>query len=199
MSFKESDLIGQLLIQKGLITVEALERALSEQAHSQERLGDILIRLGLISDDDFYKMLSQQSGVEYIKIKDIKIDPAVIENIPAKFACHYELIPIKLEDDTITVAMVDPLDILTIDNIKVMTSMSVSVVLARPNAMRAARAWMTDAYADTTFIAGADGQAHRDADCDAAQAGGAGMILVFIVVALVVLSWADRKCWKVKR
>ena len=96
MSSKETDLIGQLLIQKGLITVEALERALSEQEHSQDRIGDILIKLGLISDDDFYKTLSQQSGVDYIKLKDVKIDPAVIEKIPAKFACHYELIPIEI-------------------------------------------------------------------------------------------------------
>ena len=122
MSSKESDLIGQLLIQKGLITVEVLERALAQQEHSQEHIGDILIRLGLINEDDFYTILSQQSGVEYVKIKDIKIDPLIIENIPAKFACHYELIPIEITDNMITVAMSNPLDIHTIDDIKLLNS-----------------------------------------------------------------------------
>ncbi len=119
-----------MLIQKGLITVEALERALSEQEHSQERIGDILIKLGLINDDDFYKILSQQSGVDYIRLRDIKIDPVVIEKIPAKFACHYELIPIEITDSTITVAMTNPLDIHTIDDIRLLLKRDIKAVLA---------------------------------------------------------------------
>ena len=102
----------------------------SAQEHSQDRIGDILIRLGLISDDNFYKILSQQSGVEYIRIKDIRIDPAVIEKIPAKFACHYELIPIEVAGNTITVAMTNPLDIHTIDDIRLLLKRDIKPVLA---------------------------------------------------------------------
>lgn len=83
---KDSDLIGQLLLQKGLITAEGLERALLEQEYSKEHLGDILIKIGLINEDLFYKTLSEKTGVEYVKLRDVKIDPAVIEKIPAKFA-----------------------------------------------------------------------------------------------------------------
>lgn len=126
----ESNLIGQLLVQKGFITFEALERVLSEQEHLQTRLGDILIKKGLISEDDFYNMLSQQSGVPYIKLKDIKIDPSVIKEIPAKFACHYELIPIEVKDDEITVAMANPLDIHTIDDIRLLLKKEIKAVLA---------------------------------------------------------------------
>ncbi|MFA5143363.1 MAG: ATPase, T2SS/T4P/T4SS family [Candidatus Omnitrophota bacterium] len=127
---KESNLIGQVLIQKGLITVEALERALSEQQHLQERIGDVLIKLGLINEDDFYRILSEQSGVEYVRLKDVKIDPAVIEQIPAKFACHYELIPIEISDNTITMAMANPLDIHTVDDIKLLLKKDIKPVLA---------------------------------------------------------------------
>ncbi|MDO8524983.1 MAG: GspE/PulE family protein [Candidatus Omnitrophota bacterium] len=130
MSSKESDLIGQLLIQNGFLTVEALERALSEQERSQERIGDILIRLGLIGEDNFYRILSQQSGVEYIKLKDIKIGQEVIEKIPAKFACHYELIPIEITENTITVAMANPLDIHTIDDIRLLLKRDIKALLA---------------------------------------------------------------------
>ncbi len=130
MSSKEFELIGQLLIQKGLITASALERALAEQEHRQERIGDILIKLGLVNENDFYKVLSQQSGVEFIKLRSVKIDPAVIEKIPAKFACHYELIPIEITDDQITVAMTNPLDIHTIDDIKLLLKKEIKAVLA---------------------------------------------------------------------
>ncbi|MFA6320903.1 MAG: ATPase, T2SS/T4P/T4SS family [Candidatus Omnitrophota bacterium] len=127
---KDSDLIGQLLVQKGLITVEALERALLQQEHSQERVGDILVSLGLISEDDFYGILSKQSGVEYIKLKNIKMDPAVINEIPAKFACHYELLPIEVSGNTVTVAMSNPLDIHTIDDIRLLLKKEIKAVLA---------------------------------------------------------------------
>ena len=130
MSVKESNLIGQLLVQKGLITVEALERALLQQEHLQERLGDILIKAGLVSEDDFYKILSEQSGVAYVKLTEIKIDPAVIEKIPAKFACHYELIPIEISNTTITVAMSNPLDIHTIDDIRLLLKKEIKAVLS---------------------------------------------------------------------
>lgn len=130
MSAKESNLIGQILIQKGLITVEALERALSEQAHSQERVGDILIKLGLINEDDFFRILSEQSGVEYVKLRNVQIDPSVIEEIPAKFACHYELIPIDITGSTITVAMSNPLDIHTIDDLKLLLKKDIKAVLS---------------------------------------------------------------------
>ncbi|MDD5428431.1 MAG: GspE/PulE family protein [Candidatus Omnitrophica bacterium] len=127
---KDSSLIGQLLVQKGLITMEALERALSEQEHSQERIGDILVKTGLIAEDDFYNILSQQSGVGYIKLKDIRINPKVIDEIPAKFACHYELIPIEITDSSITVAMTNPLDIHTIDDLRLLLKKEIKAVLA---------------------------------------------------------------------
>ena len=130
MSLKESSLIGQLLVQKGLITVEALERALSEQEHLQERIGDILIRSGAVVEEDFYKTLSEQSGVPYVRLKEIKISPEVIKKIPAKFACHYELIPIEIADNVITVAMSNPLDIHTIDDIQLLLKTDIRTVLA---------------------------------------------------------------------
>lgn len=130
MPFKESELIGQLLVQKGLITVESLERALLQQEKGQEFLGETLVKLGFISQDDLYKILSEQLGVSYIKIRDAKIDHAVIAQIPAKFACHYELIPIKSEGNVITVATANPLDIHTIDDIKLLLKKEIKTVLA---------------------------------------------------------------------
>ena len=130
MAFKESELIGQLLVQKGLITVEALERALLEQEKAQEFLGETLVKLGYVSQDELYKILSEQLGVSYVKIKDIQIDHSVIARIPAKFACHYGLVPIKSEGNVITVATANPLDIHTVDDIKLLLKKDIKTVLA---------------------------------------------------------------------
>ncbi|MFA4982299.1 MAG: ATPase, T2SS/T4P/T4SS family [Candidatus Omnitrophota bacterium] len=130
MPLNDSDLIGQLLLQKGLVTIEGLERALLEQEYSKEHLGDILIKLGLINEDVFYKALSEKTGVEYIKLRSVKIDPSVIDKIPAKFATHYELIPISIDDNLITVAMANPLDIHTVDDIRLLLKKEIKTVLA---------------------------------------------------------------------
>ncbi|MDP3790729.1 MAG: ATPase, T2SS/T4P/T4SS family [Candidatus Omnitrophota bacterium] len=126
----QSDLIGQLLVMRGLINMESLERALLEQEKHKELLGETLIKLGLITSEQFYTALAGQLGVEYIKLKDVTIDPAVINEIPAKFACYYELMPIKVEGDMITVAMSNPLDIHTIDDIKLLLKKDIKTVLS---------------------------------------------------------------------
>lgn len=126
----EPGLIGQLLVMKGLISIESLQRALTEQGKHRDFLGETLIKLGLITTDQFYGVLAEQLGVEYVKLTEIQIDPATIDEIPAKFACHYELIPIKIEGNTITVAMIDPLDIHTIDDIRLLLKKEIKTVLA---------------------------------------------------------------------
>lgn len=126
----ESEFIGQLLVSKGLISVEALERALKRQEDSKELLGEILIQTGAISEDIFYSALSQQTGIEYIKLKDVKITRSIIDTIPAKFATHYGLIPVKIESGVITVAMSNPFDIHTIDDLRLLLSREIRPVLA---------------------------------------------------------------------
>jgi type II secretion system protein E len=115
---------------KGLINVETLERALAEQEKHKNLLGETLIKLGLITSDQFYSVLSEQLGVEYVKLKETDIDASVVNEIPAKFACHYELMPIKLEGNTITVAMANPMDIHTTDDIRLLLKKDIRTVLA---------------------------------------------------------------------
>lgn len=126
----QPELIGQFLIMKGLINMESLERALLDQEQRKDLLGETLIKLGLITADQFYTALSEQLGLEYVILRDIRIDAATINEIPAKFACHYELMPIKIENNIITVAMANPMDIHTIDDIKLLLKKEVKTVLA---------------------------------------------------------------------
>ena len=130
MPLKESELIGQLLVQKGIITVDALERALLEQERMKTLLGETLIRLGAITEEAFYKALSEQLGVEYIRLRNIEITPSIINEIPARFACYYKLIPISSENDIITIAMANPLDIHTLDDIKLLLKKEIKTALA---------------------------------------------------------------------
>jgi len=130
MSIKEWEIIGQLLIQKGLITINQLDKALKEQEKTGLLLGTILVKLGYIDKGRLFNVLSDQFGAKYVKLKNIKIPHETIEQIPAKFATHYKLIPIKFEDNAITVAMANPLDIHTLDDLKLLLKKDIHTVLS---------------------------------------------------------------------
>ena len=126
---KSTLLIGEMLVANGLITQEDLEVALNEKKKSGGFLGAILIRLGLVSETDLLPLLSGQLGIEYVRIKELKVDPKVIRKVPARFACHYKLMPVRMEKGILTIAMTDPLDVHTIDDLKLLLRCEVNPVL----------------------------------------------------------------------
>ncbi|HAZ09839.1 MAG: hypothetical protein A2047_04065 [Omnitrophica bacterium GWA2_41_15] len=130
MRDRRSSLLGEILIQKKLITKEQLELGLNEHKKTGEFLGASLIKLGFIKENDLYSALSKQLNIPYIKLKEIQIDAKVLEKLPAKFACHYKVMPIKLEENTLTIATRDPLDVRTLDDIRLFSGFNVISVLA---------------------------------------------------------------------
>lgn len=101
--------IGQLLINKNLITAEQLEMALGEQNKTGEYLGVILVNKGFLKEEDFLKTLSEQLSIPFMKLKEVEIDPLAVKKVPAKFAWHYKVMPIKFEDNKLIIASFDPL------------------------------------------------------------------------------------------
>ena len=104
MAMKTKKLLGKLLVENGMISEEQLEAALKEQKKTKEFLGTTIIKLGFASEENILTTLSKQLEIEYAKLKDLKIDPELINEVPAKFAYHYKFIPIKLENNILTIA-----------------------------------------------------------------------------------------------
>ncbi len=132
------DTLKEILLRDALISPEDLDRAIEKQERSGGELSRILLSLKLIAEDQLSVVLSEALQLPLINLNLFRIDPSLLKLIPKETAEKSLLVPISKLNDQLTIAMVDPLDILTIDNIKAMTSMSVSVVLARPKEMRAA-------------------------------------------------------------
>jgi len=130
MSIEKTTYLGERLIQKGLISQEELDIGLREHAKSGQFLGVTLVNLGYIKEDQLYPVLSEQLKIPFVRIKDLTIPPEVFEKVPARFACHYKLIPIRFEKNTLTVAVTDPLDIKTLDDLKLFLGYDVKGVLA---------------------------------------------------------------------
>ncbi len=122
--------LGELLIKRNFITPEQLKKAVDEQKLKGGRLESSLVRLGFIKEDELLSFLSAQYRVPSVKISKMEINPSVIKLIPSSISKKYFIIPINRTGPKLTVAMVDPSNIVVIDEIKFMTGFNVEPVVA---------------------------------------------------------------------
>jgi len=125
-----ADRLGELLIQRNIITTEQLQKALDEQKIRGGRIGSSLLRLGYIKEDELLSFLSAQHRVPSVKLSKMEINPNVIKLIPSSIVKKYFIIPINRVGPKLTLAMADPLNIIVIDEIKFMTGFNVEPVVA---------------------------------------------------------------------
>ncbi|MBN2119636.1 MAG: Flp pilus assembly complex ATPase component TadA [Candidatus Omnitrophica bacterium] len=123
--------LGEILVQKGLITEQQFNQALAESKKSGEILGKTLIRLNLITEEELLKALSEQLALTfYPSLKDVSIEPEVISAVPAKFVWYYKFVPLKLRGKILTIAVSDPLAVWAMEDLKLHLGFHVERVLA---------------------------------------------------------------------
>lgn len=130
MPKKDDIRIGDMLIDEGIITPEQLEVGLREQKKSGNFICTTLVKLGFAPEDTIFDLLSRQLNIPYVKLKDKDIEPLIIQKVPAKFASHYKVIPLEFKDNALIIAMADPLDIRTLDDIRLLLGLEVKGALA---------------------------------------------------------------------
>jgi len=130
MTNGDNALIGRILVEEGIITAEQLEAALREQKKSGAFICSTLVKLGFASEDKIFSVLSRHIQIPYVRLKDKKLDSAVINRVPAKIATHFKIMPVEFKDGCLTVAMVDPLDIRTLDDLRLILGLELKGVLS---------------------------------------------------------------------
>jgi type IV pilus assembly protein PilB len=124
--------IGEMLTENKLITDGQLEKALETQSQEGGRLGEILVRQGILKYEDLLKMLSSQLKVPIMDVKGRIIKPEVLELVPEKIASERNIIPVEVVDDKLVIVMGRPEDIITIDDIALITNKKVHIALGAP-------------------------------------------------------------------
>src|SRR5574337_1489391 len=147
--------LGDLLANEGLITQEQLQRALTEQKGSNEKLGTILVRLGFIHEDHLIGFLSRQYGIPSLTLSQLDIDPEVAKLVPAQIAKKYEVLPVKRTGNALTLAMADPTNVFALDDVAFMTNLQVLPVVASQGAIRQAIERIYEPQAKRPFLSAA--------------------------------------------
>ena len=131
--------IGDVLVAAGAITEEQLQEGLAKQKETGGKLGNALVDLGFISNDMLITVLTTQLGIDYIELKGAKIEEKVIHMVPDNMATKYQAIPIEIDPDNpniLKVAMADPMDIMAMDDIGLVTNLQVEPMLASEEGIR---------------------------------------------------------------
>ncbi len=122
--------LGEILVEAGTITEEKLDLALQEQKQTREKLGAVLIRLGICSGKAIAKVLAEQAGVDCVDLAAFEVDRQAVQLIDRAYIEQRSALPIRTRGNSLTVAMAQPMDLATIDEISQMTGMYVEVVHA---------------------------------------------------------------------
>ena len=117
--------LGEMLIEAGLLTEEALRKALQDQPKSPLKLGQLLARRGLVGEGDLAEIVSRQLNIERYHPDHYPIDLSLVQLIPIELAQQHQIAPIRKKGRLLTIATIDPLDIHTLDTIEMLTGCEV--------------------------------------------------------------------------
>lgn len=110
-------MLGEMLVNGGLLKEEQLSRALEEQKRRGGRLGEILLDLGFLNEHNLATFLGRQLHLPFIEIDKQLVDPESVTLIPADMARRLMAIPLYRDKEALVVAMADPLNIFGLDDI----------------------------------------------------------------------------------
>ncbi len=159
-------LIGQILLENGVITQEQLDEALNVQKNTTEQIGRILVDLGHVTERDVLRAHAEQLGIPFLQLDETSVDEDVAKAIPQSVVQRYSAVPIRRSGNRLTVAMSDPSNVFALDDIRLITGYEIDPVLATAEDI-------------SVLTSGADGAGGQEELQDALEAldGGLGAAL----------------------
>ena len=130
------DRIAQKLLESSLISQDQLARALESQQSQGGTLSYNLVKTGAISEMAFAEFMGQVYNVPAVDLDMVAIEPSAVDLIPSDVATKFQVVPLKREGRTLTVAMANPDNIFAIDDIKFITGFDVRPVVATETAIK---------------------------------------------------------------
>ncbi|MFH2205085.1 MAG: ATPase, T2SS/T4P/T4SS family [Elusimicrobiota bacterium] len=128
--------LGDLMVDAGVLKQEQLDASLEQQRKKGGKLGTIMLELGFIEEEQLLEFLGKQCGISYVRLSEkMEIEPEVLEKVSENLARQHVLMPIALTEHkkrgrVLQIAVADPLNVLILDDLKMMTGLEIDAVLA---------------------------------------------------------------------
>ena len=123
--------LGDMLVQEKLITPEILEEALEKQRMNKKiALGEILVNMGVVNAETIQNILAKKLGIPFVDVRKFHVDLSAFRLVPLGFITKYTILPLYHTDQTLVVAMENPLLWEPLNELRVITNLTVVPVLA---------------------------------------------------------------------
>ena len=144
--------LGNLLLERGLVSADQLDEARTEQARTGRPLGRLLLERQALSEADLAKVVADAAGLEYVDLDEHPLDPTATAVISDVMARRYTALPVSWDGDDLVVAMADPSNVVAVDDIRSITRADVRVVVSTPSCITSAidRSHRVDADVEET-------------------------------------------------
>ncbi len=128
--------LGKILVQSGLISQDQLDEAL--QVAGGRSLSAALVDLDYADDTKIAQSVAEQMGLPFVDLGGYDIDPNAAANMSSELCRRYTVLPVKMQDDELVVAMADPANIFAIDDLRIVTGYDIRPVVASESDLLAA-------------------------------------------------------------
>ncbi|NUM56821.1 MAG: type IV-A pilus assembly ATPase PilB [Candidatus Hydrogenedentes bacterium] len=122
--------LGDVLLEQELVTTEQLQECIQLQRNTGQSLASILVSKKYLSEEDLVITLSEQLGIPHIRVMNYNIPQEVLNEVPESLARQYQMLPVSVTGDVLTLAMADPLNIMALDDLRMLTSYEIEPVVA---------------------------------------------------------------------
>ncbi|MCK5851011.1 MAG: type II secretion system ATPase GspE [Kiritimatiellae bacterium] len=149
----------EILLENGIVTADQVESARAMIERPGVSVVDALVEHDLVLEEDILSALADHFGMEMVSLRDQEISHDIIDFVSVDIARKYKVVPICKTDDTITVALSDPLDFDSLDSLRYMLKCNVDGVVASRSDIKQAldRYYAIEATMDTMLDQMADG------------------------------------------
>ena len=133
--------LGDLLIEQNVLTEEELKKALELQKGSGKKIGEVLVDNGFITEEMIVRALQMQLGLKVVQLAGVTIPKEVRGLVSVDLLKKYTCIPFELDPynaNILHLAMADPMDMMAIDDISIVTNLQVEPYIATTRDIRTA-------------------------------------------------------------
>lgn len=122
--------LGEILVERKMISEDQLQRALDFQDREGGLLGEILVKLGHVNELDIVHALTVQYGFPYLPLENYELRKEAGDMIPENVARQYNIVPLDIVGNILTIAMSDPLNEKAIEDVEMITKKQIQVFIS---------------------------------------------------------------------
>lgn len=130
--------LPDMLLEQNLVTQEQLQECINQHRQTGQSLPSLLVQNEYLSEEDLVITLSEQLGIPHIRVAHYSIPKEVLSEVPETLARQYQMLPVSVTGDVLTLAMADPLNIMALDDLRMLTSYEIEPVVAVASELAAA-------------------------------------------------------------